>query len=277
MNIGIICDLSYTHSPCFRNYYYSVRNIFGSVKIVSGVDDLPELDIVFIGNDHYRPHLNIWDRNNFIDRCNVLGIKVVVFTAETIYSPHFLTNGQYQATLQRFKNLYQYVIDINDMSRSGKKQMRGLMSKSYKDTIPHVDHKIDRILFIGKYKEPEYERRRKVLESIDDLDIIPSIPQWEDYMAKMAQYRFVLSPISNGNFFPLRYYEILLAKSIPLQQVEHNTLQYYQTESQFEDCIYFEDVTELKSKLFSFRLWNSQNELWMEDHMKDLLESDGII
>jgi len=279
MNVGIICDLSYAYSMCFQNYYYSVNNIFSSVKIINSIDDINDIDIIFIGNDHYKKHLDVWCQNSFIEKVNKLNIKMVVFTAETILSSCFPHNEVIQKKLERFNNLYQYVIDINDMIKLNKMQMRGLVTKNVKGFF-HNDKKIDGCVFIGKYKENEYVERRKILDNINKfipVTIIDRINNWHDYMNTMAKYRFVLSPISNGNFFALRFYEILAVGSIPIHQVLENTLSYYPIEAEFDDCIYFQNLMELKEKVLGCKLEKSHSEIWMESHIQEILEKDKIL
>jgi len=269
--------MEYTHSPCFRNYYYSARNLFEDVKLVKGPGDLEGLDIVIVGNNHYRGHLNIYNTNGFIDRCNFLGIRMVMFTAESIHLSYFPENLRTQKNLERFNQLTQYVIDVNDHIILGKKLMRGLMSRDFMNKHTVVEKK-DKVVFIGKYREDEYSKRRNLLSSFKGVDILSyPIASWEEYMKTIGSYRFVLSPVSNGAFFPLRFYEILLTGSIPLQQVSEDLLDYYKTEASFDDCIFFETVEQLEEKLTNCDWQNCDSETWMEPHMEQLFREDGLI
>jgi hypothetical protein len=96
-------------------------------------------------------------------------------------------------------------------------------------------------------------------------------------MKTIAGYRFVLSPIGNGNFFTMRFYETLAVGSIPVHQIRNNTLQYYDLEAKFDDCIYFEEPLELKEKIYNFTPLVSHNKLWMEDNVEMLLKKDGLL
>ena len=96
-------------------------------------------------------------------------------------------------------------------------------------------------------------------------------------METLAKYRFVFYPIGNGNFLAFRFYEILLAKSIPICQVRKNTLKYYDIEAKFDDCIFFEQVEELPEKIQNFTLQHSSSELWAEDYLGKILKRDGLL
>ena len=96
-------------------------------------------------------------------------------------------------------------------------------------------------------------------------------------MQTIARYRFVLSPIGNGNTFPMRFYEVLLVKSIPIHQIRENTLKYYDIEAEYDDCIYFKEPEELQDKIKESTLLTSHNEFWLEDYIKKLLTEDGLL
>ena len=149
LNVGIICDLQYDRSIFFSSYYYAVKNIFGYVKIINNSNDLENINILFIGNDHFWNHRLVWENNNFIDSCNIRNIKVFVFTAERIITPHHPWNIDIQKNLEKFNNLYQYVIDVDDCIKLNKKITRGMISNHYKDCINVNFDKIDKCVFIG--------------------------------------------------------------------------------------------------------------------------------
>ena len=281
--VGIICDLEYTRHPCFRNYYHAIVSIYGLSRIVKTPIDLDGLDILFIGDDHWFNHKTIWQQPEFIDKCNTDKIKIVVFTTEKILNSHFPWNTENLEFLRKFNEVYHYTIDVDDCIELGTKLNRIRMSKRYKDYIEIPDKKIDKVVFIGNIDCAcsSYEGRIKTLEEIKGLMplyiIPPTMETWEEYMATIAKYRFVLSPLGNGNLFPMRFYEILLIKSIPIQQVKENTLQYYDTEAGLKDCIYFQEASELPEKIKNFTSDRSNTELWLEDYIEGLLKEENLI
>ena len=68
--VGIISDINYTAHHLFQSYYSSIRNIFGYIKLVNNVEDLDDIDMLFIGDDHFESHKKIWQQPGFIETCN---------------------------------------------------------------------------------------------------------------------------------------------------------------------------------------------------------------
>jgi hypothetical protein len=141
--------------------------------------------------------------------------------------------------------------------------------------------KEDTIVFIGHNNSKCYAERNATLFKMEQLFnfkiIPPEMRTWEEYIRTLSKYRFVLSPVGNGNIFTFRFYESLLVHSIPIHQVKSNTLQYYDIEAKFDDCIYFEQVEELEEKLDNFNLPQSYNEIWLEDQLEVLLKADNLL
>lgn len=281
--VGIICDLNYSRHPLFKNYYYAIEYLYGATRLVTTINDLYDLDILFIGDDHWITHKLIWQDEDFIKRCNVLNIKVVVFTTEKILNSNFPWNVQINESLMLFNKLYHYTIDVDDCIALKTKLNRVLISRHYKNYFPPQEEKLDKIVFIGRTDCTwgSYSNRSETLRELAEvisIDILPStIETWEEYMQTIARYRFVLSPIGNANTFPLRFYETLLVRSIPLHQITENTLQYYDIEAGFDDCIYFKDPGELPEKIKNCTITHSYNELWLEDYIKNLLKGDELL
>lgn len=271
--IGIICDLTNNRHHLFRSYYHAIGNVFGIPKLITCRNDLNGIKLLFIADDHYEPNKQIWQSPGFIDQCNHNKIHVVTLTNERILHSHFPWNEENYQVLKHFKFLHHLTNDVDDCRQLGTKLNRTAMSRSIQPVIK-TDEKADRMVFIGKVECDSYRERRHLLselKNVINLDIIRSnIPRWEDYMQLIAKYRFVLSPIGNGNFFPMRFYETLYVKSIPVHQVRTNTLKYYDVESRFDDCIFFQTIPELKEKLEGFKLKTSHNVYYMEDNLQPL-------
>ena len=278
-NVGIICDINYERHHLFRSYFNAVKNIYGRVSIVKEISDLENIDILFIGDDHYGPHKKIWMNVSFINYCNAHNIQVVVMTNERILDSYFPWNKEIFLHLTQFDNLIHYVNDVDDAKKLGLRINRTAMSRSI--SFKKWDGpKKDRAVFVGNIKCKSYSERVGVLNvvrKILPIDVITDIPTWDAYMQLISQYRFVFSPIGNGNFFPMRFYEALAVNSIPLHQVRSDTLDYYTTEKKFDDCIFFETVDELKSKLVGFTKEKSHNVIWMEDHLIQYLKEDQLL
>jgi len=281
--IGIICDLNNSRHPLLKSYYHSVKNIYEDVpKIVMNADDLDGVELLFIGDDHYQVHKDVLHKEGFIDRCNVDGIKVVVFTNEKIFNSYFPWNEDNCKIVQTIKNLYHYTIDVDDCKRLGTKLARSAPSKTFKPFTETLSKdKIDKAVFIGKTGRQcaSYTERSIMLRKAGiEIDILPpTLPNWSAYMTELSKYRFVFSPIGNGNFFTMRFYEALAVNSIPIHQVREDTLDYYDIEATFDDCIFFQKVEEIPEKIKTFTQKTSHNILWMEDMIELLLKKDGLL
>jgi len=281
---GIIADLEYSKHISFKNYYYAIENIYGGVRQVETTNDLNDVDILFIGDDHYGKHRSIFMQAGFPEMCNEKNIKVVIFTTERTFGTVYPWNeSNYYETRKRFNNLWQYMTDVDDCIKTGAKLNRTLPSLHFKNPVEDVEKKVDKIVFIGTTEGYNdcYKNRRKLLADIVNtrtIDIITTpIPSWVDYMKKLSEYRFVLAPKGNCNAFSLRLYDALMVHSIPIQQVEANTLDYFDIEAGFSDCIFFETIEEMNDKIKNCNLVRSYSEFWMEDYIKKLLTEDDLL
>ena len=272
MKAGIICDLQYSRHILFKNYFYAIRSLYEEVQLVNLSEDLEGIEILFIGDDHYYIHKMILTQPRFIEKCNSDNIKVVIFTTEKIFNSAFAWNEDNYKILQGIKNLQHFTSDVDDCIKLGTVLNRMLISKHFKQLYTQ---KKDKVAFIGSTGCDSYKERREIIKSLKILipiDIIsPTIDSWEKYITTLSQYRFVLSPAGNNNAFTLRFYEILLAGSIPIQQVKDNTLKYYDIEAGFDDCIYFQDVNEVPGKIDNCTMKYSHNQIWLEDYLKNIL------
>lgn len=280
MKIGVICDLEYTLSTCYSNYYKAICNIFKNTIRVKSINDLNEIDLLFIGNDHHQGHLDIWRNESFINKCNDLKIIVCVYTAEYIGSSMFPWNVEIQKDLQKFAHLEQRMIDVNDCKTYNKSIARGACSKdlSYVKSYSPVE-KINKCVFVGKLY-PQREKLIRELYSKDfEVDVFPyGVYDWDTYMKIIAQYRFVLSPYSNdSNSFHLKFYEALMVNSIPLHQVYEDTLNYYPIEAQLSDAIYFTTADELIEKVNKCYLTKSSSDIWLEDELTNFFKDIKVI
>lgn len=282
-NVGIICDLSYERHHLFKSYYYSILNIFGNVRIIKGISDLVEITHLVIGDDHYGIHKQVWMNDNFISFCNDNKIKVIALTNEKIINSFFPWNEDNLKYLKKFRYLYHYTNDVDDCLQLGTKLNRTAPSKFFEPMFPRGNEKRNMIVFIGKLDCPKksYNQRKNELDILKKnirIDIYDSkIPKWEDYLKIISKYRFVYSPIGNGNFFPMRFYEALAVGAIPIHQVKKDTLKLYNIEASMQDCIFFEDVNEVVKKVKECELPCSINTYWMEDNLIEQFTKDKLI
>jgi hypothetical protein len=289
--VGLICDLLFTKHMQFRNYYYALSWIYGSVKLVKSREDLPGLDILFVGDYFYGYHWSIVTDFNihqkplpyiggedFVKRLDELDITLVLLCTEKLLGDtHYTHAVPTYNILKKCKKFYHYAYDVDDVRLLGNKLHRFAMSWHYMNWIRKDIVKKDRIIFIGCM----YKWRKEVIDFVKDrfpLDVFQStITSWEEYMELIAGYRFVLSPLGNANGLVTKFYEILLVHSIPIQQVKSDTLQYYDIEAGFKDCIYFESLDELPNKITQCTLQRSESEIWLENYLIKLLKEDNLL
>ena len=282
--VGLICDLNFTRHCQFKNYYYALSALYDNVRIVTSVFDLAGLEMLFVGDDHYSVHKDILHQNGFVNTCNGNHIKVVVFGSEKIFNTVYPWNIDNYKFLLRFDDLHHYTYDVEDTIELGTKLHRLAISKHYRDWVVNED-KMNDMVFIGTTDAKGdfncYDERKKILAKISDLipfqTFAPKFTTWEDYLRVLSNYRFILSPLGNSNALVTRFYEALLIHSIPVQQVKKNTLQYYNLEKEFDDCIFFEDPEELPALMGNFKLKQSHTEFWLEDYLSVLLKEDGLL
>lgn len=277
MNIGVICDVNYSESVFLSSYFHAVNNLFNSVKLVNNIEDLHDVDLLFCGNEHYMPHRAIWDNDAFIEQANKRNIPACIYTAEYIHTSLYPWNRDIQKNLEKFKFLHQRVIDVDDSIKLNKKIARCCISRHYKDAVKAPEKKLNKCLFIGKM----YPHRQVLCDELKktiELDIAPHGSScWNDYINTFASYRFILSPYSNdSNSFHFKFYESLLAGSIPVHQVYDNTLDFYTYEASYKDAIYFKNAEEVAEKISKCDLECSFNKPWLEDELKEFFSDMGV-
>lgn len=280
MKIGIICDLDYARHHLFQSYYYAVKNIYETTPVlVKSEADLKGVDILFIGDDHYHK-----DWINYIDYCNKNQIRVVVLTNEKVKNSFFPWNETNLQLLNKFKYLYHYMNDVDDCMEYKCLLNRTAPSFHFrKQLVNNIQKKYNYMIFIGKTKCPNnsYKERNEILAKLDlkiKIDIYNvDIPSWEAYVNLISKYKFVFSPIGNGNFFPMRFYEGLCVGAIPVHQVRENTLSLYEVESRLTNVIYFQNTDELAQKIKDFEEPMDYSCLWMEDTLSWNLKIDNLI
>jgi hypothetical protein len=264
-------------------YRNALREIYGknNIKDFDNLSDLDEAKMVFILDEHFLTHVNIWNDIKFIEKCNDLNIKVIILNNEKIYNTIFTINEEYQKILNLLNNKIQYVVDIDDARITKNKLNKLLVSKKYKN-IEKSKTKKDKIVFIGRTNDISYKERKSIIKKVSlikEMDVIERDYNRTiyEYLYILSQYKYCLSPFGNINGFIMRFYEILLAGSIPIQQINEDVEEYYKDEMEFDDCIYFKDVSELPDKIKNMPYENSNRELWLEDYLKKIFKEDNLL
>jgi hypothetical protein len=276
MKIGVISDLGHTESPAYTSYYYALNNLHDNVKLVRGVVDLSDIDILVCGNDHHAGHLNIWSDDKFTEECNKRKIPFFVHTVERIRAPEFPWNIEIQNKLKRYEHLRQRCWDITDTKEEGTKLARVLLSKNFQTFDTPVE-KIDELVFIGKL----YPNRIRIIEELNKYTKVNVAPRsalgYTDFLSNLARFKYVLSPISNGvNGIPGRFYEALVIGSIPVQEVYEDTLDHYTREANIDGCVFFRNAEECVEKLKNNSLQPPTEKMFLEDELKEFLNDFDV-
>ena len=143
------------------------------------------------------------------------------------------------------------------------------MSKDFLNTFNMNNFKKNKTLFIGNYKGGSYNRRQEFLSEIVkyiDIGILESDPNLKmcDYMNLLSSYKYILSPLGNGDFVPMRYYESIFLGSIPLQQSTEKIDKKFKNEK----GIFFINIGDLLEKIENYNNC-MKNDYFMEDFIKD--------
>lgn len=287
MNTGVIVDLEladYPHGIHRRQCYHALNNILGGVKRIQTLADLDEIALLVIPDDHHEGHKRVFRQDGFIDHANALGITVLVLTTEKIYNSWFYWDIDHYDVIRRFKKLIIHSIECEDSVLLKTPIYRTLFSRHYQDLISiDTNSKKDKIVFMGHTNHIQYNERIRGIDKMSKMFgerfeiVCPVLPTYVDYLKKIAEYRYVFSPMGNGDFFTFRFYEALFAKCIPIHQIRRDTLTFYDVEAQFDDVIYFYDPEEILGKVENCTTPYSHSEFWQEDNMKQLLIHDGLL
>jgi len=280
ITVGVISDLNHNSSPAYSSYYYACLNLFENVKIINNIDDLKNIDILLCGNDHHINHLNIWSNPEFINYCNNNKIPFFVHTVEHIRTPAFPWNLDIQNKLEKYNILNQRCWDISDCKEKNRNLARVLLSKKFFNYNKSVN-KNNKIVFIGKL----YPNRLELINNLSKHIEIDTIERstsnnYFDFLSKLAEYKYVLSPKSlfvNG--IPGRFYESLWVDSIPLQEIYDDTLDYYKIEKNIPGVIFFKTPKELISKLEienNNQIYNTFPKMFLEEELIEFFKEFNI-
>ena len=103
--------------------------------------------------------------------------------------------------------------------------------------------KRSKIIFIGKLYNNRVELINNLSKHIEIDTIERGDNDYFEFLSKLAEYKYVLSPKSlfvNG--IPGRFYESLWVESIPLQEIYDDTLDYYTIERDNSNAVFFNKI-----------------------------------
>ena len=275
---GLICNDEITLvSHClFLNFRSALYNTFGqtSFKDINNVEDIEGITHLFIVDEHFGPNVNVWKKQELVDRVNQLDVKVIIFNFEKIFNSAFPWNIDHQRFVEQFKHLTQFLTDMDDVRRLNTPFLnKQLLSKDTHVKKRNFNKKTDKVLFIGQMEGNCYSRRREILSAVSQylpLDIINTNRKYtyDEFLDILSQYKYVLNPLGAGNFLNLRYYEIIKLGSIPIQQVTPDMINNY-TELQNNFSVNFCTPSELKDFNYT-NFTQNQEELYLENYFKQV-------
>lgn len=267
----------------FNNYRLALYNYFGKCNfkdVLSRYDvrwsrnNLDDITHLFIVDEHYEHNKASWKTSDFINNANSRNIKVIIFNFEKIFNSSFPWNIDNQNHVNMFKNVVQFNGDVEDAELLGRKVInKYYLSRSTDFGIPLCKNKKDGILFIGRTDGPEYEKRRDMISEIRktglDVDVVSTSRKlaYSDYLNRINEYKYSLSPLGTGKFLGLRYYELLYFNTIPIQQVDDIILRWYP--EIIQNCICFSDPSTIADDVLKFK-GIANNKYYLEDYFNDI-------
>jgi hypothetical protein len=230
---GLICEENLAGHSLFLSFRIAIQQHFGinDFHIIKSKDDLSGIKRLFIIDEHFAPHLQIWKNLDFIKSANQHGIQVIAFNFEKIHSTQFPWNIEHQNALNLFKNLHQFVSDLEDAELLGKNVInKQLISSALIFDFP--GEKQEKIIFLGQCNS-YYPNRESILKECQgmklpiDIHITDRKLSYQQYLQKLDGYKYVLNPLGTGEFINIRFYEALALGSIPIQQITSRMLRWY--------------------------------------------------
>lgn len=272
--IGIISrdNIDKVGHSLFLNFRIALKNYLKQdFKNVNDVNDLSKIDTLFIVDEHYSPHVEVWKNDTFINELNSKNIKTVVFNFERIHSKSFPWNVDHQRKLETIKNLVQFVSDVDDARHYNKP----FVNKQYlsKDTtlIEPIKDKKERVLFIGQVNN-YYPTRRKVISDMSatgipfDIIITDRKYTYAEFLRKINEYKYIFNPLGTGKFLNLRFYEALKLGCIPIQQITEDMANWY---SELTRCYKFTSVDQISFNLLQ-KFQTVNQDFYLEDYFESV-------
>jgi len=275
MTAGLICqdDINTVGHSLFNNFRKALVNYFPfNFKNVFNSNDLDGIDMLFIVDEHYIPHVPIWKNEEFISKLNNRNIRTIVFNFEKIFSSSFPWNIDHQKKLELIKNLFQLVSDVEDATILKK----NIINKQFlsRDTILSEvkTNKINRLLFLGQCNN-FYPTRQNLLNKLQSLNVPIDVKitdrklSYSEFIDTLNSYKFCLNPLGTGKFLNLRFYESHHLNCTPVQQIVPDMKYWY---PELENSIIFYDAEELLNTNFSSTQNSSKMDFFLEDYFKQI-------
>jgi len=277
--IGLLCldDQEEVGHINFDNFRKALKNYFKDSSFIDIIskEQLPEIDLLIIVDEHFIPHVNVWKNDDFINTLNELNLKVLLFNIEKIFSSQFPWNADHQRKVETINNLTQLFGDLEDRKIKGAiLNKHGLLSKSQKLKVENTEKK-NSIVFLGQAEGPQYHRRQQILNYISsrstkiplEIKVTNRKLTYQEYLEILSSYKYVLNPLGCGDFINLRFYEALELGCIPIQQVTPEMLEAYSKELKYSiNFIHPEDINLKKEYKYM--------DYYLEDYFEELnLES----
>jgi len=278
---GIISrdDINEVGHSLFNNFRLALINYLQEeVKDINFISDLDTITTLLIVDEHYIPHKEIWQNDEFINYINSKNIKVVIFNFEKIFNSQFPWNIEIQNHVEKIKNRVQLVSDIKDASILNASIInKQLLSRSTILSNPILDKK-DEILFLGQINE-FYPTRgntlRELQESNSKVKIIKTDRKYSynEFLDLLNNVKFILNPLGTGEFINLRFYEALSLGSIVVQQYTDEMEKWYPELNQ-PNVLKFKTAEDFIN--INFNNTPPCKELYLEDYFEEINLKDLI-
>lgn len=272
---GIISkdDINIVGHSLFNNFRLALINYLKEeVKDVNSISDLDNISTLLIIDEHYTPHKEIWQNDEFINYLNIKDIKVVIFNFEKIFNSQFPWNINIQHNVEKINKRVQLVSDIKDASILNASIInKQFLSRSTILSNPIQDKK-DEILFLGQINE-FYPTRGATLQELqksnDKVRVIKSDRKYSynEFLDLINNAKFILNPLGTGEFINLRFYEALSLNCIVVQQYTDDMLKWYPELTQ-PNVLKFKTVEEFTQ--LNFNDHAIYNNMYLEDYFKDI-------
>ena len=272
---GILCqdDINVVGHSLFKNYKLALSNYFQSVlQPINSIEDLNNLDLLIIVDEHYTPHKQVWQNDEFINAINKLNIKVLIFNFEKIFNSQFPWNISIQHYVEKINRRLQIVSDVKD----AKILNTSFINKQFlsRNTILEepIDNKIDEILFVGQINE-YYPTRREVLNGIQQINSKVRVIQsdrrynYNEYLNLINQSKYILNPLGTGEFINLRFYEALNLGCTVIQQYTEEMEKWYPELNKYS-VLKFKTVDDFKN--LNFNTVTTYEQKFLEDYFMEI-------
>jgi len=234
--IGLLChdSLELVGHSMFQNYRMALKNFFPNeaFKDINTINDIEGISHLYIVDEHFHPNRDVWSTKQFINSVNEQNVKVIIFNFDKIYNSPFPWNIDNQNAVNSFKNVTQFVADIDDANLLNKT----ILNKFYlsKSMVFNVEKKPkkDVVLFLGRFNQNEYSKRADMLRKLNGkipLEIISTDRKltYQQYLQTLSEYKYALCPLGVGKFICLRFFEAIRLGTIPVQQMLSDMYYWY--------------------------------------------------